>query len=123
MTDDETFDELEKRGAARAAVYFSGGNDEGGPDHAVLHDADGGILDELDGLWEHPRFDEGLNRWVTEPPTPQRKRDHALFHALAGPVYEEYGDFGGEPYVSGEVVRDAATRTVRIDSTPEDYPE
>jgi hypothetical protein len=100
MTRAEVFAELESRGADRAVVMFSGGNDEGGPDSIALHKGEEEI--------------RALPTWAGEDDTATAKADAQLADALSDPVFEAYGTFAGDFDVTGEVVWDLDGETVAM---------
>ena len=100
MTRAEVFAELEARGADRALVMFSGGNDEGGPDSIALHKGEEDI--------------GTLHTWEGEGDTATAKADAQLADALSDPVFEAYGTFAGDFDVTGEVIWDAEAKTVQM---------
>jgi hypothetical protein len=100
MSRTEVFAELASRGADRAVVQFSGGNDEGGPDSIMLYRGE----DEMHTLYA----------WPCEPNTASTKADADLTDALSDPVFEEYGTFAGDFDVTGEVIWDVEGETVQM---------
>jgi hypothetical protein len=117
MTRNEVFEALKKRGYTKAAVHFSGGNDEGGVDEVRLHpskmDVDGDHFREVRCPTE---YDEATRTWKpTRPPT----EDELLSEALGKSVYAKYGSFAGEFYVSDTVVWDAEARKVYMEGQEE----
>ena len=104
---------LKGRGAAKAVVAFSGGNDEGGVDWIALFDAKGERT-EVDP-YGHPEEewtpDEGR---VPRELTQAQKDDNRLVAALAAPVFERYGSFAGPFSVSGKVTFDVKAGTVEM---------
>lgn len=99
MTRPEVFAELASRGADRAVVSFSGGNDEGGPDSIALQRGDEEI--------------RTLPTWAGEGDT-AAKADAQLADALSDPIFEEYGTFAGDFDVTGEVIWDLDGETVAM---------
>lgn len=92
MTREETFEALEAAGAVAVTVEFAGGNDEGFAEDPIT-------VDELGRARAlHPRTDE-------------------LARALQAPVYDEFGGFGGEFYVSGTLTWDVPSRRVTMDQS------
>lgn len=128
MTRREVFDRLDEREAARARVYFSGGNDSGGADDIVLLDAAG---EEIARLFEHvPRLEtDDDGRYIhipgvgykIVPLTEEEELDAALAEALTEPVYEEYGSFDGAFDVAGVLTWDAGARTVCMSGEEQEY--
>jgi hypothetical protein len=100
MTRPEVFAELGSRGANRAVVMFSGGNDEGGPDSITLYRAD-----------EEMRT---LSTWPCEEDTASAEVDGPLADALSDPVFQEYGTFAGDFDVTGEVIWEVESETVQM---------
>lgn len=100
MSRSEVFAELARRGAERAVVEFSGGNDEGGADAITLYMA--------------AAAPHALPTWFEGEQSAESRRDERLADALSGPVYEEYGTFAGDFDVSGEVIWDLAEWTVQM---------
>lgn len=96
---DSGFALVAQRGAAKAEVRFSGGNDEGGVDEIrFLNAADEVISVEND--WNEFEYPGALA-------------------PLCRPVEEQYMGFSGEFYVWGEVVWDLAARTVTMSGDEE----
>jgi hypothetical protein len=101
MTRTEVFAEITRRGADRAVVEFSGGNDEGGPDSITLFKDDAPIAT--------------LSAWLSEQDaTPDQEAVARLVDALSDPVFEAYGTFAGDFDVTGEVIWDVGERTVQM---------
>ena len=100
MTRAEVFAELQSRGADRALVIFSGGNDEGGPDSIALQAGEEEI--------------RTLPTWAGEGETATVKADARLADALSDPVFEAYGTFAGDFDVTGEVIWDLEEQTVQM---------
>jgi hypothetical protein len=98
MTRTQVFAELASRGADRALVEFSGGNDEGGPDSIALHRGEAPVCT--------------LSVWPCERDA--TKADARLADALSDPVFEAYGTFAGDFDVTGEVIWDAEAKTVQM---------
>ena len=100
MTRAEVFAALASRGADRAVVEFSGGNDEGGPDRITLY-----------------RDEEEMHALSTSPSemgTATARADARLADALSDPVFEEYGTFAGDFDVAGEVIWEVDGETVQM---------
>jgi hypothetical protein len=101
MTRTQVFAELASRGADRALVEFSGGNDEGGPDSISLCRGEALVCT--------------LSVWPSErDATTENKVDAWLADALSDPVFEAYGTFAGDFDVTGEVIWDAEAKTVQM---------
>lgn len=100
MTRAEVFAELASRGAERAVVAFSGGNDEGGPDSITLFAEE----DEL----------SSLSVWPAGERSAEEQREDRLADALSEPVFEVYGTFAGDFDVAGEVVWEVDAKTVQM---------
>jgi hypothetical protein len=101
MTRTEVFAELARRGADRALVEFSGGNDEGGPDAITLCKGEALV--------------STLSAWPCERnATTDQEADARLADALSGPVFEVYGTFAGDFDVTGEVIWDSEEKTVQM---------
>lgn len=112
---------MRKLGIVRAEVEYSGGNDDGGvndirifrgpgaDDPNGVDDTTGEQLEEYsEGELE---YNVRTDRW--KPKTPKTLTDQdRLAQQLCAPVYEEWGSFAGEFYVSGKLVFDAATQKV-----------
>ncbi len=117
MYDDPKFDkewtlnELARRGFVRAAVEFSGGNDEGGVEEITLF-RENGQTEDID-----PYYGEGY-RYVNgrfESIRTELDDDEKLAQQLGTPVYDAYGSFAGEFSVYGKVIFDVANRTVKME--------
>lgn len=94
------FAELASRGADRAVVQFSGGNDEGGPDSITLYKGEAEM--------------RTLLTWPCEEDAASTKADVRLADALSDPVFEEYGTFAGDFDVTGEVIWEVGEKTVQM---------
>lgn len=105
---DKTYvlDELRKRGASKALVSFSGGNDEGGVDNITLS------LKLANGT----ETEQELEVWGSKGTD-----DEKLVSELSAAVYDRYYSFAGEFYVNGDVVVDVEEGTVTM-STSEEVP-
>jgi hypothetical protein len=99
----EVWRELENRGATRAVVFFSGGNDEGCADSITLYAG----KEKVAELQEYGDYDQQKGEYIENP-------DTRLATALAAPVYGKYGSFAGEFSVDGEVVWDLATKQATL---------
>lgn len=103
----ELWAELRKRGVAKVSVEFSGGGDEGGVGDITLFNAAGeeiGTLEERYPVWNGK---EWVHKYPSDP-------DLVLVETLCSPVYEKYGTFAGEFYVSGTVDYDVEAGTVKM---------
>jgi hypothetical protein len=94
----QAFAALERLGADRAVVEFSGGNDEGGPDMITLFSG-GSELRTLPTWWQAGDPEQDLV---------------PLSDALTAPVFEVYGTFAGDFDVTGEVSWDVQAKTVEM---------
>ena len=121
MDNGEVFERLRERGAARAVVEFSGGNDAGGADSVVLYDSAGETIGEVNDGPPGSRWDPELGRFVEVPITPDQRLAVGLAEALEGPVYEEYGSFAGDFSVGGRVTWDAEKGTVTVSGEESEY--
>lgn len=129
MKESEVFDEIAARGAERAVVSFSGGNDEGGIDRIALVGAGGEAVAAVEpdmrtyeivrdasgaAVWEHTDPPPGMKAPFYQPRTRRKSpgdiRAARFSDALGAPVYAAYGDFTGDFSVAGELVWDAALR-------------
>jgi hypothetical protein len=116
MTKNEIFEELKKRGAAKAIVTFSGGGDEGGVNCIDLFDASSKNIGSLDENFEAEKWNPETKRME---PVENIPMDGKLANALGKPVYDKYGGFAGEFYVSGEIIYDVAASSIKINGTEE----
>lgn len=98
MSRDEVFAELHRRGVAKATANFSGGNDEGFVDEITMFSALG---QEVGTLSEYRYGGQG-------------DEDTRLAEAIAQPIYDEYGGFGFEGSVHGDLTWDVPARKVRM---------
>lgn len=101
---------LAARGATKAVVEFSGGNDEGGTDSITL------ITPLADPNLEPATI--GLVIWYggyngIEP----TNEDQELSGLLQGPIDDEYGSFGGDFHVDGTLTWDRIAGTVKMEKT------
>lgn len=110
MNTSDVFAELARRGYTRAVVHFSGGNDEGRADSTRLYAGDAWV--SFNPSRAYDRWDPLQNRFIALERTP----DQHLAEGLEAPIYQEYGTFAGEFYVSGTVTWDVATRTVDLEA-------
>lgn len=117
----EVFERLRERGAARAVVEFSGGNDEGGAEGIVLYDAAGDAVGEVDNGALGSRWDPEMGRFVEVAATPERRLEEELAEALEAPIYEEYSSFAGDFSVGGRVTWDAEKGTVTMSGEESRY--
>lgn len=117
MSTSDAMAALRKKGCVKAIVHFSGGNDEGGADGFTFLTADGTKI-EMDMRTEaHQDWD--TKKWVvytwegreqkSRPATDVEIEDARLREVLEQPIYDQYGSFAGEFYVSGECTWDVAT--------------
>lgn len=111
----ETFQKLREQGAAQVRVYFSGGNDEGFVDRIEFYDGAGKKLRDLNPSFGHAYWDEESKSVKHQDQTPEMQ----LSEALQAPVFERYGSFAGERYVSGVFLWDVATEKITEDSQEE----
>jgi hypothetical protein len=102
MTRQHIFADLASRGADRAVLRFSGGNDEGGPDTITLYKGE----DRVGAL--SPSAYAGVDS------TASQKAEAALVAWLSQPIYDQYGGFDGDFDVYGELIWDVTERTVQI---------
>jgi hypothetical protein len=100
MTRNEVFAELSSRGADRAVVEFSGGNDEGGPDSITLFVGE----EEF----------SSLSAWPTGARSAEEQAEDRLADGLSALVFEAYGTFAGDFDVTGEVIWDVESKTVQM---------
>lgn len=116
----EVFEALAERGATKAVVEFSGGNDEGGADGIVLYDGDEetGTVEQYFGFVYHRGENGG---WTSRPLTDAERREDELAEALAAPVYDEYSGFAGDFSVSGVVEWDVEAKTVTMSGEESEY--
>jgi hypothetical protein len=97
----EVFAELASRGADRAVVEFSGGNDEGGPDSITLYRGETQVCT--------------LSVWPCEQDaTTTQKAGTRFVDSLSDPVFEAYGTFAGDFDVTGQVIWDVEEETVQM---------
>lgn len=121
MDNAEVFEKLRERGAVKAVVEFSGGNDEGGADGIVLYDSDGERIGEVEGHHFGGYWDPEKKRFVEVFPAPEQRIETELAEALESPVYEEYGGFAGDFSVSGRVTWGAETGKVSMSGEESEY--
>lgn len=116
----DVFAALVERGATKAVVEFSGGNDEGGADRIVLFDGDEdiGTVEQYFSFVYH-RDESGA--WASRPLTDSERREDELAETLAAPVYDEYSGFAGDFSVSGVVEWDAEAGTVSMSGEESEY--
>lgn len=122
---------LRSRNIVKVVVHFSGGNDEGGADEITGTTADGQTVN-LKGSNAHrgSKFNSVTRQWEDtgwvvydqtgeRPATPDEIASSDLSDILESPVYDEYGSFAGEFYVSGTVTWDVATGRVKMERNEE----
>jgi hypothetical protein len=95
------FAELARRGADRAVVEFTGGNDEGGPDAITLYKGEAPVC--MVSVWPCER-----------DATTDHEAEARFADALSDPVFEVYGTFAGDFDVTGEVIWDSEEKTVQM---------
>jgi hypothetical protein len=96
------FEALERLGADRAVVEFTGGNDEGGPDSITLYNAQNNA-GELSPL-----------AYASIESTAAQRAEAELVAFLGQPIYDQYGGFDGDFDVYGELVWDVRAKTVQM---------
>ncbi|MDP9439583.1 MAG: hypothetical protein M3P49_12725, partial [Actinomycetota bacterium] len=69
MTNEEVFRRLEDRGAVRAEVVFSGGNDEGGAEGIYLYNELGVMVGEIGGANVYRSSNGTYMRYGRDPET------------------------------------------------------
>lgn len=94
----EVFAQLASRGADRAVVRFSGGNDEGGADAVDLYREQQHLCT--------------ISAWSSHEDA--TSADAPLVDALSQPVFKAYGTFAGDFDVTGEVIWDVKAQTVQM---------
>lgn len=97
------FQLLRAKGASKAVVRFSGGNDEGGVDSIEL------ILPLANG--EEAKVDLPVYHGSYMHPGKDKTDDQDLSDLLGSPVDDRYGSFAGDFEVYGTVVWDVAAAT------------
>lgn len=119
MDKQETFEELKKRGIAKAVVSYSGGNDEGGADSIDYYSEDDAKLDlEIRRTFVRGKREQRDGEWVFVPDralTEQEQAANELVEALEKPVYDQYGCFAGDYYVTGVVTWDGGVGRVVLE--------
>ena len=115
MNKQQVFQALRERGAAKAVVKFSGGNDEGGCEGIEFYDQLGNPAGEMEEHWGDSEWDPVKQKYVEKPLTKEQK----LSKALCAPVYDKYYSFAGDFYVYGQVVWDVSAGKVTMDGTEE----
>jgi hypothetical protein len=121
MDNAEVFRRIRERGAVRAVVEFSGGNDEGGAESIALHDGEGREVGKVEGGHPGGYWDPQKRRFVEVALTPEQRAEAEFAEALEGPVYAEYGTFAGDFSVSGRVTWDARNCTVSMSGEESQY--
>ncbi|HTZ62679.1 MAG TPA: hypothetical protein VMB51_01090 [Solirubrobacteraceae bacterium] len=96
----EVFAALSARGADRAVVEFSGGNDEGGPDAITLFAGEETVAT--------------LRLWPGASQSDAERAEIELSDALSAPIFERYGSFDGDFDVYGELIWSVAGQTVKL---------
>ena len=115
LSRDEMFTRLRQMNATKAIVEFSaeGRHGIGAVDSITLYDGEGNELPtKVEENYSGWRWD-GANYYPVEPDTPNNE----LARALAAPVYERYGSFAGDFYVTGTVVYDVVAGTVKMNKS------
>lgn len=103
MTKEQVFVALEALGATKVVAGFSGGNDEGGWDVIQFYNGETLLDVEFDIYDEAHGFSAGEN-----------KLRHAIATYLDSWLDGQYGGFGGDFSVSGELTIDTITRTAIV---------
>jgi hypothetical protein len=111
MTKQEAMGKLRERGATRAVVEFSGGNDQGGADRICLYNGEEEIC-EIQEHYPHYHFDQEKKEWIKVPLPEDEYAEAELCEALTRPVYQTYGTFAGDFDVDGKVVWDVESDEV-----------
>ena len=101
MTREKLFAFIKSKGGNKCVIRFSGGNDEGGCHDIVIQKDDTVICQLHEDYWPE---DSGREQ------TPE----NALVRGLCRPVYDKYYTFAGEYSVTGEVIWDTTTKTVKM---------
>ena len=113
------FDMITKMGFIGGTVIFTGGNDEGGVESIMLRTNDSEKeLKESEGA--RTIYDQQLKKYRK---LGDETEEDILYELMSKPVYDEYGSFAGEFYVSGEIYFDCEKRTVLMtgNETIEEY--
>jgi hypothetical protein len=107
MKRDAVFAILKDKGVAKVEVQYSGGGDEGGVNEIYLYDNAGKQVASMEEYYGASSvWDEATKTYKpADPPNDEQK----LSMALCSPVYDKYGGFAGEFYVSGTVTWDVTT--------------
>lgn len=106
------FNNLRGRGAAKAVVSFSGGDDEGGVNDIELFGPKGNVIGRVEEHHSGYQHNPATGQWEQTPIAPELQDEADLAEALGAPVYAEYHSFAGEFYVQGTVTWDVAAGTV-----------
>lgn len=134
MNRTEVFQKLRELGATSAILRYEGGNDEGHIEDVELYDGKryvrsiedpqsygGGMMVVRDEaghtIYEEVELHSGGTRREAKlrEMTPSEKETRDLVEALGDPVWEAYGSFAGDFFVSGKVEWDADTKSVYMD--------
>lgn len=113
------FDLMRRRGAARAVLHFSGGNDEGGVEDIVIYSDDsegkeGITLEPFDGCRVIKDAEAHGGYRYEDVPRSEWTDDELLADLLCAPVDVEFGSWAGAPYTSGTLTWNLADRTVTM---------
>lgn len=116
---------LRARGAVKAEVQFSGGNDEGGADKITLTLADESTVD-LDAGFAWVDEEGNVSEYVDgkharRPATPEERVAFELWRTLEAPLNYKYGSWAGDFSVSGVLTWDVAEGTVEEEGILSSY--
>lgn len=108
---------LKKRDAVKVVIYFAGGHDDGSPESIVLTKTDG-TKETIKEHYQPSTYVEGKG-FVREPYPEDVREDAELAEILVRPIYDRYGSFAGDFYVTGTCTWDVINRLVTVSDRTE----
>lgn len=117
VSKDDVFQYILDKGAVRAEIAFSGGEDSGGCDYIHLLDANGNTVTTLAEASWGSSYDPVQNKWIRQPLT----GDERIRVLLCEPVYERYSTFAFEGHAYGYVIWDAVAKTIQMKGSESTY--
>jgi hypothetical protein len=105
---------LRKRGAVKAIVEFSGGNDEGGVDGIQIVFPGDKPAENLEVYYDGAQMEYVEGQW-RQKPKEKATEDQELSLILQKPVDDEFGSWAGEFEAYGTLTWDVETGTCKMD--------
>lgn len=109
---------LKDMGIVKCVMDFSGGNDEGAINSAVVTRTDGTEESNppfLEREFLRRTWDADTQTWgYADDVTEEQKAHNELAELFEAPVYDAYGSFAGDFYVEGTLTYDVTAGTVTL---------